>query len=59
MIPKIIHQIWFQGEKQIPDHLRVYHNGWYNMNPSFEVRLWDETAIETILLKCDKSIIKL
>jgi len=59
MIPKIIHQIWFQGEKQIPDHLRVYHNGWYNMNPSFEVKLWDEIAIENILLKCDKSIIKL
>ena len=59
MIPKILHQIWFQGETQIPDHLRVYHEGWIKMNPSFEVRLWDEPAIEKMLVQCDKKIVKL
>jgi len=56
MIPKTIHQIWFQGEKQIPEHLRVFHNGWHTMNPSFEIILWDEPAIKRLLTNCDNSV---
>lgn len=46
MIPKIIHQIWFQGEKNIPEHLKVFHQHWIEKNPTFEVKVWDETTID-------------
>ena len=45
-IPKIIHQIWFQGEEHIPDHLKVYHQSWIDTNPRFEVKVWDESTIQ-------------
>ena len=45
MIPKIIHQIWFQGEEHIPEHLKVFHQHWIEKNPTFEVKVWDETTI--------------
>ena len=45
MIPKIIHQIWFQGKENIPEHLKVFHQHWIEKNPTFEVKVWDETTI--------------
>ena len=50
-IPKIIHQIWFQGEENIPDHLRAYHKSWIDINPKFEVKVWDEKSIQEVLVK--------
>lgn len=45
-IPKIIHQIWFQGEEYIPDHLKAYHQSWIVKNPTFKVKVWDEKTIQ-------------
>ena len=50
-IPKIIHQIWFQGEENIPEHLKVYHKSWIDMNPKYEVKVWDEKSIQEVLIK--------
>jgi hypothetical protein len=48
-IPKVIHQIWFQGEEKIPEHLQIYHKSWIDKNPSFEVKVWDEISIQAVL----------
>jgi len=50
-IPKVIHQIWFQGEENIPEHLKEYHKSWVDMNPSFQVKIWDEKNIESVITK--------
>ena len=50
-IPNIIHQIWFQGAKQIPDHLRPYHESWTALNPTYKIILWDEPKIQDLLAK--------
>jgi mannosyltransferase OCH1-like enzyme len=50
-IPKIIHQIWFQGEENIPEHLKAYHKSWIDINPKFEVKVWDEKSIQEVLVK--------
>ena len=50
-IPKIIHQIWFQGEENIPEHLKEYHKTWIDNNPKFEVKVWDEKSIQEVLIK--------
>ena len=50
-IPKIIHQIWFQGEENIPEHLKAFHKSWIDINPKFEVKVWDEKSIQEVLVK--------
>jgi mannosyltransferase OCH1-like enzyme len=48
-IPKIIHQIWFQGESQIPPHLKEYRETWIKIHTDFEIILWDQVSIEKLL----------
>lgn len=48
-IPKIIHQIWFQGKKMLPSHLIKYHNSWKNKNPNYEHLFWDENSINNLI----------
>jgi mannosyltransferase OCH1-like enzyme len=50
-IPKIIHQIWFQGEENIPEHMKEYHKTWIYNNPNFEIKVWDEKSIQEVLIK--------
>lgn len=52
-IPKIIHVIWFQGERHMRSHARDY---WENvertrlmMGLDWQVRLWDEASLEPVL----------
>ena len=54
MIPKIIHQIWFQGKRHIPQHLQYFHQSWIDMNPEYEVIVWDRPKIERIVRKVAK-----
>ena len=44
-IPKIIHQIWLQTEKYIPEQFKEYSSNTKAMNTDFEYKLWDEGAI--------------
>ncbi|QHH99267.1 glycosyltransferase family 32 protein [Acinetobacter dispersus] len=41
MIPKIIHYCWF-GNKNIPEPLQHYINGWKEKCPDWEIKLWNE-----------------
>lgn len=48
-IPKIIHQIWFQGFDAIPPNLLDYHNSWKENNPTYTFKLWDEKSINELM----------
>jgi mannosyltransferase OCH1-like enzyme len=50
-IPKTIHQIWFQGEEQIPPHLLEYHKTWVSLNPDYDVLIWDQEKLENLINK--------
>ena len=42
---KKIHQIWFQGEKNIPSKYNKYINSVKNKNPGWDYKLHDESDI--------------
>lgn len=48
-IPKIIHQIWFQGEQFIPQHLVTYQNSWKENNQNYQYMFWDENYINDLI----------
>ena len=54
-IPKIIHQIWFQGESEIPPHLNEYRRTWKELNPEFKMMFWDKERIEFLVNKTEWS----
>jgi len=49
MIPKIIHQIWLQGEASIPAELRILYDNCKKINSDFEHIFWDEHRIRELL----------
>jgi inositol phosphorylceramide mannosyltransferase catalytic subunit len=51
MIPKIIHQIWLQGEQQIPMNLQPYYDGCHSINDDFQHMFWDEDKITDLIRK--------
>lgn len=48
-IPKIIHQIWFQGEDFIPKHLVTYQNSWKEKNQDYQYMFWDRNSINDLI----------
>lgn len=44
-IPKIIHQIWYQGESNIPQEYVYYSKTWKSKNKDYEWLLWSEHDI--------------
>lgn len=48
-IPRVIHQIWYQGADEIPDRYRAFAAGWQNAHPDWEYRLWDRSACRDLL----------
>jgi hypothetical protein len=40
MVPKIIHQIWIQG--QYPEKYEPFVQSWKEHNPNWEYKMWDE-----------------
>jgi len=48
-IPKIIHQIWIQGESEIPEELKEFHVECKEVNNDFQVLLWDDRQIVELL----------
>jgi hypothetical protein len=48
-IPKIIHQIWLQGEKSVPEKYQKYTIKWIEMHPDYEYKFWDTHSIEQLL----------
>ena len=49
MIPHIIHQIWFQGEDNIPKKYPNYSKSWKEMNPKFKYIFWDGEKMEKLI----------
>ena len=50
-IPKILHQIYLQGESQIPDNIKCSIAELRNRNPNWEYRFYDEPLILEYLHK--------
>ena len=48
-IPKIIHQIWFQGEENIPDFHKKYQNICKTMYSDWKYMFWDNTSITDLI----------
>ena len=44
-IPKIIHQIWLQGERDIPDKYKPDIKKLVELNRDFSYYLWDITTL--------------
>lgn len=44
-IPRIIHQIWYQGAAQLPEKYRRFRRSWQKNHPDWEFVLWDEKSI--------------
>jgi hypothetical protein len=44
-IPKILHQMWFQGEQKMPDKYKPYQQHWKELHPDFKYMFWDEASI--------------
>lgn len=48
-IPKIIHQIWYQGQEYVPENYRKYAASWKHYNREYEYLLWDREEIEQLI----------
>ena len=46
-IPKIIHQIWWQGIDKLPDKYVKYSNSWVKYHPYWTITYWDKNNIFT------------
>lgn len=46
-IPKVIHQIWYQGEP--PEKYQKNIKSWRTQNPEFDYRLWNEYDMKIML----------
>jgi mannosyltransferase OCH1-like enzyme len=51
MIPKITHQIWFQGWDKLPDKFKQNVSRLHDMNPEYEHKQWDEQSLRA---ECQK-----
>lgn len=50
-VPKIIHQIWYQGEEHVPQNYNFYASTWKHYNKDYEYLLWDHEDIEHLISK--------
>ena len=48
-IPKIIHQIWWQGIDKLPNKYRIYRNSWIKNHPNWNIIVWDQKSFEDLL----------
>lgn len=50
-IPKIIHQIWFQGKNKIPKKYILFQQKWKILHKNFKYKFWDEKKISNLIYK--------
>src|ERR1044071_8940143 len=48
-IPRILHQIWYQGASEVPPRYRGFRDGWQKAHPGWEHRLWDQASCRNLL----------
>ena len=56
-IPKLIHQIWWQGENLIPKKYREYRKSWLENHKTWKLNLWDRIKFENLLKKINNSFL--
>jgi len=56
-IPKKIHQIWWQGERFIPENYNKFRKTILDLNPDYEYKLWSELDFLN-LIKDDDILLK-
>ncbi len=47
-IPRIIHQIWYQGE-DVPEKYKEWQKSWKKNNPTWEYHIWTEPKMDKIM----------
>lgn len=50
-IPKLIHYIWLQGAKNVPEKFHANIQATVNLNPDWNILIWDENSIREELKK--------
>ena len=50
-IPRITHQIWFQGWDALPDRFRVNADALQTLNPNYAHKHWDEQSLKAECFK--------
>ena len=50
-IQHIIHQIWFQGEGELPNRYLETRSSWQENNPRWQYEFWDENRLSRLILK--------
>jgi mannosyltransferase OCH1-like enzyme len=48
-IPTIIHQIWIQGQEDLPEIYRRAAQTWQRKNPAWNYMLWDDRALREFM----------
>ena len=55
-IPKIIHQIWWQGEEKISKRHTKNRKTWFMNHPEWTLELWDKVRFEKLLKKLNNNL---
>lgn len=55
-IPLIIHQIWWQGYKNLPNEYLIYRNSWILKHPNWKLIFWDKEKIEKFIININKDL---
>lgn len=48
-IPKILHQIWYQGFDQLPPRYKPWFQQWGELHPDWNHHCWDEQQIRSLI----------
>jgi len=59
IIPKIIHQIWLQGQAELPKHHIPWQNSIIKYNPNYKYKLWDDSMIRNLIQVYDDELYKI
>ena len=52
MIPRIVHQIWWQGVDAIPPRYRRLRDSWMRHHPGWRFECWDEVKSRALMRQC-------
>lgn len=53
MVPKVIHQIWFQGRRQIPEKYEKDLKKLKSLNPDWQHIVWDDRMLRALCMRVD------
>lgn len=54
-IPRIIHQIWWQGENNIPERYINFRKSWFKRHPLWKYHIWDKYKFESLLRRLNNN----